>query len=133
MPPPPRDTDTYLASLREDQRAALEKLRATIKTAAPEAVETISYAMPAFKYRGRGLVAYAAFKNHCSLFPMSGAVVEANAAALANYQTDKGTIRFTPDRPLPAALVRKLIKARTGEIEARAKSRKPVKSKEKTK
>jgi len=115
------DTDAYLASLPPADRAALQKLRAAIKAAAPEAVESISYQMPAFKYRGRDLVAYAAFKNHCSLFPMSGAVIEAHAADLAAYDTDKGTIRFRASKPLPAALVKKLVKARIAEIDARGR------------
>ena len=133
MTPPPSDADAYLAPIPADSRVALEMLRAAIKAAAPEAVETISYAMPAFKMHGRGLVSYAAFKNHCSLFPMSKAVIESNAAALANFDTDKGTIRFAPDKPLPAALVKKIVKARIAEIEARAASKKATKSKERTK
>jgi uncharacterized protein YdhG (YjbR/CyaY superfamily) len=118
---PPKDTDTYLASLPDDARMALEKVRAAIKSAAPEAVEAISYSMPAFKYRGRALVAYAAFKDHCSLFPMSSGVIEAHAADLVAYDTAKGTIRFPVSKPLPAALVKKLVKARIAEVEARGK------------
>ena len=116
-----KDTDSYLESLPAAERCALQKLRAAINSAAPEAVEAISYQMPAFKYRGRGLVAYAAFKHHCSLFPMSGAVIEAHAADLAVYDTDKGTIRFPASKPLPAALVRKLVRARIAEIDARGR------------
>jgi uncharacterized protein YdhG (YjbR/CyaY superfamily) len=118
---PPKDTDTYLASLPGDARMALEKVRAAIKSAAPEAVEAISYSMPAFKYRGRALVAYAAFKDHCSLFPMSSAVIEAHAADLAAHDTAKGTIRFPASKPLPAALIKKLVKARIAENEARGR------------
>ncbi len=118
---PPQDVDAYLAAVPDDARAALERLRAQIRAAAPEAVEAISYQMPAFKYRGRGLVAYAAFKRHCSLFPMSGAVIEACAAGLSAYDIDKGTIRFQASKPLPAALVRTLVRARIAEIEARLK------------
>ena len=116
-----RDTDAYLASLPADARAALERVRVAIRSAAPEAVEAMSYQMPAFKYRGRGLVAYAAFKRHCSFFPMSGAVIEALGADLAAYDTAKGTIRFPASKPLPAALVRKMVRARIAEIDARLK------------
>jgi uncharacterized protein YdhG (YjbR/CyaY superfamily) len=114
----PRDTETYLAALPTDQRAALEKVRAAIKAVAPEAVEAIAYQMPAFKYKGRPLAYFAAFRDHCSLFPASGAVIEANAAALAAYDVDKGTIRFPASKPLPAALVKKVVRARIKEIEA---------------
>lgn len=118
----PGNTDAYLASLEADQRAALEKVRAAVKAAAPEAVESIAYQMPAFKYRGRPLAYFAAFKNHCSFFPASGAIVEANAAALAGYDVDKGTVRFPASKPLPAALVKKLVKARIKQIEASTKT-----------
>src|SRR5213080_3109566 len=99
--------DGYLRALPEAQRAALEKLRKTIRAAAPEATETISYQMPAFKDHGRFLVSYAAFKDHCSLFPASKAVMEALGEELKPYFTGKGTIRFHADKPLPAALVKK--------------------------
>ena len=104
-----------MAALPEESRAALERLREMIKAAAPEATETISYQMPAFKDHGRSLVAYAAFKNHCSLFPMSKAVIEARREELKPYLTGKGTLRFHADKPLPAELVRKLVKARLAE------------------
>jgi uncharacterized protein YdhG (YjbR/CyaY superfamily) len=111
--------EDYLAALPEEPRAALEKLRKTIKAAAPEATETISYQMPAFKDHGRLLVSYAAFKDHCSLFPMSKKVIEAHREDLKPYFTGKGTIRFYADKPLPAALVKKLVKARIEENAAR--------------
>ena len=114
----PETVDAYLAAVPEEQRAALEKLRNQIKAAAPGATETISYQMPAFKLRGRLLVSFAAFKNHCSFFPMSGAVIEAHMDELKPYYTSRGTIRFTPGKPLPAALVKKLVKARIAENEA---------------
>src|SRR5437867_3334915 len=114
----PASVEEYLAALPEEQRAALEKLRKTIKAAAPEATETISYQMPAFTDQGRFLVSYAAFKNHCSLFPASGAVMEALGEELKPYFLGKGTLRFTPDKPIPAALVRKIVKARLEENEA---------------
>jgi uncharacterized protein YdhG (YjbR/CyaY superfamily) len=97
-----------------DARAALRKLRKDIRAAAPEAVETISYRMPMFKQQG-GLVAFAAFKEHCSLFLMSTAVMETHREELKRYDISKGTVRFAPAKPLPAALVRKLVKARIAE------------------
>ena len=111
----PANVEEYLAGVPEGPRAALETLRATIKAAAPEATEAISYQMPAFKDRGRFLVSYAAFKHHCSLFPASEAVIEACGAQLEPYRSGKGTIRFTVGRPLPAALVEKIVKARLAE------------------
>jgi uncharacterized protein YdhG (YjbR/CyaY superfamily) len=117
----PTSVDDYLAALPEEPRAALEELRKTIKAAAPEATETISYQMPTFKDQGRFLVSYAAFKDHCSLFPASGAVMEALGEELKPYFSGKGTLRFTADKPIPAALVRKIVKTR---IEENAASRK---------
>jgi len=107
----------YLKAVPPAPRAALQKLRTTIKAAAPEATEGISYGIPMFKHHGM-LVGYAAFKEHCSLF-MSTALTQAHKKALAPYQMSKGTIRFTVEKPLPAALVRKLVKARIAQNEAR--------------
>jgi uncharacterized protein YdhG (YjbR/CyaY superfamily) len=114
----PTSVEDYLAGLPEASRAALEKLREAIKAAAPEAIETISYQMPTFKLDGRFLVSYAAFKNHCSLFPASDGVVEACGETLEPYLSGKGTIRFTTDDPLSSALVKKIMKARIEEHEA---------------
>ena len=110
--------DDYLAALPEAPRAALEKLRKTIRAAAPEATETISYQMPAFRDQGRFLVSYAAFKDHCSFFPASNAVMEALGDDLKPYFSGKGTLRFTADKPIPAALVKKIVKTRLEENEA---------------
>ncbi|TMK85054.1 MAG: hypothetical protein E6G44_08385, partial [Actinobacteria bacterium] len=96
--------DGYLRALPEAQRAALEKLRKTIRAAAPEATEAISYQMPAFKMHGRFLVSYAAFKDHCSLFPASYAVMETLGEELKPYFSGRGTLRFTPEKPIPPAL-----------------------------
>ena len=115
----PTGVENYLAGLPAESRAALERLRQTIRAAAPDATEAISYQMPAFKDHGRSLVAYAAFKDHCSFFPMSSRVIEAYKDELKPFQTGKGTIRFHIDRPLPVALVRKLVKARIAENAAR--------------
>jgi uncharacterized protein YdhG (YjbR/CyaY superfamily) len=111
----PTSVEEYMASLPEAPRAALEKLRKTIKAAAPEATETISYQMPAFKLHGRFLVSYAAFKNHCSLFPASAKVLEEHGEELKPYFSGKGTIRFTTDKPLSSTLVKKIVKARIEE------------------
>jgi len=115
-----RDVDGFLARVPEDARAALEKLRRTIRAAAPKATEGIGYAIPTFYHQGP-LVAFAASKNHCGFYVMSPAVMEAHEDELKPYDTAKATIRFRADEPLPAALVRKLVRARTAENEARAK------------
>jgi uncharacterized protein YdhG (YjbR/CyaY superfamily) len=107
--------DAYLASLGPDQRAALERLRRSIRTAAPGAEEGFSYGVPAFRFRGKPIAGFAAARGHCAYFPMSGKVVAAHARDLARYDTSKGTIRFPPGSVLPAALVRKLVKARVAE------------------
>src|SRR6059036_3539020 len=113
----PSSVAAYLRAVPPAPRAALQKLRKTIKAAAPEAIEVISYGIPMFKHHGM-LVGYAAFKDHCSLF-MSTYVPKTLKKELASYQTAKGTIRFTADQPLPARLVRKLVKARIAQNEAR--------------
>ena len=117
----PTSVEDYLAALPQESRAALEKLRKTIQAAAPQATETISYQMPAFKDHCRLLVSYAAFKDHCSLFPMSGKVIEDHREELEPYYTRKGTIHFHADKPLPAALVTKIVQARIEENAARSR------------
>jgi len=109
-----RDVDEYLSRLPEASRAALEKLRKTIRSIVPDAVEVISYQIPTFKYQDRMLVSYAAFAEHCSFFP-GAAPIAAHQSELAAYQTSKGTIRFRTNKPLPAALVKKLVKTRIAE------------------
>lgn len=106
----PRSIDEYLAAFSDEKRAALERLRRMIHAAAPRAEECISYRLPAFRLDGRMLVWFGATANHCAFYP--GGVVEACKDELGKYETSKGTIRFQPDNPLPAALVRKLVKAR---------------------
>jgi len=115
--------DAYLASVSSDKRAALERLRKTIRAAAPGAEECISYQLPAFRLDGKALVAFGATAKHCAFFPMSGTTVQEHAAELARFDTSKGTIRFQPDDPLPAALVRKLVKARIAENAAQRPAR----------
>ena len=128
MPEKPKTFDECLAAVSDDQRAALAKLRKTIKAAAPKAEEGVSYGLAAFRLDGKPLVAVGATASHCAFYLMSGSTVEAHRDELAKYDTSKGTIRFPADKPLPAALVRKLVKARMAENAApRGKS----KSKEK--
>lgn len=115
----PRTHDEYLAGAREDQRAALERLRRTIHEAAPGALECISYGVPAFRLDGRLLVGYAAAAKHCSFFPMSPAVLDAHRDALQSFSTSKGTVRFQPDAPLPQDLVRRMVRERIAENAAR--------------
>jgi uncharacterized protein YdhG (YjbR/CyaY superfamily) len=115
------DLEDYFARVPEETRATIEQLRKTIKATAPRAIEVIWYQIPTFKLNDRPLVSIAAFKNHCSFFPMSYAVLNAYKDELKSYHTSKGTLRFPLDRPLPAALVKKLVKARIKENEARKK------------
>jgi uncharacterized protein YdhG (YjbR/CyaY superfamily) len=115
---PPKDVDEYLAGVPKEARATLEKVRKAIKAAAPKASEVISYQMPMYKQNGM-LVGFAAFKDHCSIFP-GPAVINAHQEELKGYKTSKGTIRFTVDKPLPDALVKKMVKTRIQENEARA-------------
>jgi uncharacterized protein YdhG (YjbR/CyaY superfamily) len=117
----PTTIDEYLAPLSADKRAALQKLRKQIQAAAPKAEECISYGLAAFRLEGRPLVAFGAGARHCALYPMSAATIVAHADDLAAYETSKGTIRFAASKPLPAALVRKLVKARIAENAARRK------------
>ena len=107
----PKDIDEYLARVPAKPRAALERLRRTIKSAAPEAVETISYQIPTFKLNGRMLVSFAAFAEHCSFFPGAGPI-DVHETELKSFATSKGTIRFTPERPLSATLIKKLVRTR---------------------
>lgn len=111
----PIDVDEYLARVPEPARGTLNRIRSIIRSVVPpETTEALSYGMPAFKYKGP-LVAYAAFANHCSLFPMNSSLIDAFQDDLKKFPTSKGTIRFPVDKPLPAALVKKLVKARIAE------------------
>ena len=111
------DVDAYLAKVPEPARTTLEKVRATIRSAVPaEATEGLSYGMPAFRYKG-ALVAYAAFTDHCSFFPMNASLIDKMQDELKGYRTSKGTLQFPLDKPLPAALVKKMVKARMAENE----------------
>ena len=115
----PEDVDAYLAKVPEPARSTLQKIRATIRSVLPaEATECLSYGMPAFRYKG-ALVAYAAFKDHCSFFPMQASLIDDLKDDLKGYRTSKGTLQFPQDKPLPAALVKKMVKARIIENERR--------------
>ena len=109
--------DEYLASVSDDKRPALEKLRNTIRSIAPKADECISYGIPAFRLNGM-LVGFGATSKHCALYLMSGTIVEAFRDDLRDYDTSRGTIRFQAEQPLPVALVKKLVRARIAENES---------------
>ena len=118
MPPKkakPKTINEYLATVPDYQRTALEKLRKMIRAAAPNAEECISYGLAAFYLDGKPLVAFGATANHCAFYLMSGSTVARHQAELEGYDTGKGTIRFQADGPLPATLVRNLVKARIRE------------------
>ncbi|HEV2248787.1 MAG TPA: DUF1801 domain-containing protein [Terriglobia bacterium] len=114
----PETVDEYLAGVPEPARTTLNKIRAVIRSAAPlEATEAISYGMPAFKYNGI-LVWFAAFSNHCSLFP-TASVIDALRVDLRGFRVSKGTVQFPTDKPLPASLVKKMVKLRVAQSEGR--------------
>ena len=114
----PKNVDEYLAGVPEPARGTLNKIRAAIRSAVPpEATEAISYGIPMFKYKGP-LVGFAAFSKHCSLFP-TASVIEAFKNELKGFSTSKGTIHFSTGKPLPTALVKKLVKARVAQNESK--------------
>jgi uncharacterized protein YdhG (YjbR/CyaY superfamily) len=110
-----KNVDEYLAAVPEPARTTLNTIRAVIRSAVPpETTEAITYGIPTFKYKG-SLLAFAAFKNHCSLFPMSLAVIDTFKNELKPFLASKGTVRYPLDKPLPSALLKKLVKARIAE------------------
>jgi uncharacterized protein YdhG (YjbR/CyaY superfamily) len=112
--------DAYLAKVPEPAHTTLQKVRATIRSVVPpETTEEISYGIPAFRYKG-GLVGYAAFKRHCSFFPMSASLIDTMQDDLGEYRTSKGTIQFPLDKPLPAVLLKRIVKARIAGNEKKA-------------
>ena len=117
-----QDVDRYLEKLSQEQRAALEKIRKTIRSAAPKATERISYGMPAF-YQDGPLVLYAAWKDHLSLYGAGYSMVEKFKEELKGYEISKGTIKFTAKKPLPAGLIRKMVKTRVAENGANTEER----------
>jgi uncharacterized protein YdhG (YjbR/CyaY superfamily) len=116
--------DAYIAAAPAPFRASLERTRGLIKAAAPDAVEAFGYGIPGFKYLGRPLVYYGAWKTHCALYGVSPRLIEAISADLPGHDVSKGTIRFTPDRPLPDQLIAKLVAARIAENQATDAERK---------
>jgi uncharacterized protein YdhG (YjbR/CyaY superfamily) len=119
----PTTIDEYLALVSEDKRAALQALRMVIRAVAPDAEECISYQIPAFRLNGM-LVGFAAAKTHCSLYAWNGSAVGMFADELKEFDTSKGTIRFTSDRPLPESLVRQLVEMKVAKNAARSKAAK---------
>ena len=113
--------DAFLARLPGDQRGALERLRTVIHAAAPGATETINYGIPMWRLNGRGLVSMTAGKKHCSFFVQSYAVLERYASEIERYRVGRATMAFTPEKPLPVALVRRIVTARVREIERATK------------
>ena len=111
----PATIDEYLASVKPEQRISLQKLRRTIHATAPKAEECISYGIPAFRLNGRSLVYFGAWANHCSFYPGSSKTLKKFRNDLKEFQITKGTIRFSPDKPLPLALIKKLVKVRIAE------------------
>lgn len=111
--------DEYLATVPEPQKAELERIRQLVRRRVPDAEEATSYGMPAFKYKQRPLLAFRASKNHLSVFPFSPAAIDAARDALAGFDLAKGTIRFTPDKPIPEAALDQLLSHRLGEIQNR--------------
>jgi uncharacterized protein YdhG (YjbR/CyaY superfamily) len=104
--------DEYLARVSPKQRAALQKLRQTIRAVMPNAEECISYGIPAFRLNGRSVVFFGAWADHCSFYPGSSVALKKFRDDLKDFETSKGTIRFSPQKPLPSALVKRLVKAR---------------------
>lgn len=115
-----QNVDEYMAQLPEDRRAVMEQLRSTIRSAAPDASEAISYNMPAFRLHGRFLVSYEAYKRHYSLFPWSDAMVEELGEEMSRYAVGKGTIRFPVGDPIPLELVTRIVEFRHREVEQEA-------------
>lgn len=124
MPPPSyRTVDEYFTQLSEPARTTLAKVRAVVLATVPKGTEElISYGMPAYKYKGM-LFGFAAFKDHCSLFAMNPSVQAQFAEELKPYATSKGTIRFSLEKPFPAPLLKKLLKARIAQNEAKKTTR----------
>ena len=120
----PGTIDEYLANVKPQHRKTLQKLRQTIQTAAPNVEECISYGLPAFRLNRHVLVFFGAWANHCAFYPGNAATLKKFRNELRNFQTSKGTIRFSPDKPLPVGLVKKLVKTRIAENKDRTNKKK---------
>jgi uncharacterized protein YdhG (YjbR/CyaY superfamily) len=115
------EVDEYLRSIEEPKRSTLQALRRTILEVVPEAEQVISYRVPAFRLRGKDIAGFAAFKDHLSYLPFSGSVLGRLADELDDYTITKSSLHFPVERPLPKALVKKLIAARLAEVSQRSR------------
>lgn len=116
MSDPSTAVDQYLAGVQEEQRNTLQSLREAVRKIAPGLEEGFSYGLPAFRLGGRPVIAYGAAKHHCSLYPMNPEIIERYREELNNFSTSKGTIRFTPDHPLPVDLLEKIVQSRIADL-----------------
>jgi uncharacterized protein YdhG (YjbR/CyaY superfamily) len=114
---PESPIDAYLAALSPDQREGLQRLRTQVGRLVPDALETMSYGMPAFMLNGRAFLWYAGWKNHCSIYPLTGAFLEAHRDELKAYGRTKGSLHFKPDAPLPETVVEDLVRERLADLE----------------
>ncbi len=117
-----KTVDAYLEDIPEAPRAHLAKVRESVKTLVPDAVESISYGLPTFKYKGKPLIYYGATSKHLALY--GGLPASVDPSVIAKYDTSKGTIRFPLDKPIPATLVKKIVSARKAEIDAKTVAKK---------
>ena len=109
--------DAYLATLPADERAALQRVREQVKRLVPDAEEGLSYGMPVFKLRGHGLIWFAGWKEHCSLYPLTDSFLAAHESELAGFRRTKGSVHFTPDAPLPDDLLEAMVRARMADLQ----------------
>lgn len=116
MTPGEKEVEQYLSAVPEPQQSTLRALRVTVKELLPLGEDAMSYGVPAVKVNGKAIAGYASAKNHCSYFPHSGQIIEDLSSDLAEYDFSKGTLRFSIDKPLPKALVKKLIRARLSQL-----------------
>lgn len=115
--PATKEVNAILAAAPKEHRVALQRIRELVQATVPDAIETISYGVPAFRYKGKPLAGYASQKNHCSYFPMSGDIVGRMKKELKDFKTSKGGVQFQPDQPIPTTILKKMILARKAYIE----------------